>query len=245
MGVADADDAANSACSRNPAGIVAGKRDEVTLQRFVEAALWIGRTGAPWRDLPDDLPLAQRLPSFPSLVGARLVEPGVRGAAPGRACGRAGAAGQHHMLCETRSVCAGAHRAASGAARSNAEAECLGRSRGGLCSKLHVCADGAGRILRLVPSPGQHSDLRYAPALLSSRKSFCDFAGIPARDAALDRGYVSARLRAAFAADGCAVHTPPKLGMVDPPFWDKAIYAANASRFGEPSATTSRTCSRS
>ena len=84
------------------------------------------------------------------------------------------------------------------------------------CSKLHPCADGAGRILRLVPSPGQHSDLRHAPALVS---------GIPARDAALDRGYVSARLRAAFAADGCTVHTPPKLGMVDPPPWDRAIYA--------------------
>ena len=118
-------------------------------------------------------------------------------------------------------------------------------SRGGLCSKLHVCADGAGRILRLLPSPGQHSDLRRAPALVSSRKSPCDSAGVPARDAALDRGYVSARPRAAFAADGCAVHTPPKLGMVDPPPWDRAIYAANASRFGEPGATTSRTRSPS
>ena len=44
------------------------------------------------------------------------------------------------------------------------------------------------------------------------------------RDAALDRGYVSARLRAALPADGCCnVHTAPKLGMVDPAPWDKAI----------------------
>ena len=48
---------------------------------------------------------------------------------------------------------------------------------------------------------------------------------IPARDAALDRGYVSTRLRAALAADGGAVHTPPKLGMADPPPCDKTIYA--------------------
>jgi transposase len=108
-----------------------------------------------------------------------------------------------------------AHRAASGAPHSNAEAECLGRSRGGICSKLHACVDGAGRIMRLIASPGQHSDLRYASALV---------AGIPARDAALHRGYVSAKLRAAFAANGCAVHTPPKLGMTDPPPWDKTIY---------------------
>ena len=99
-----------------------------------------------------------------------------------------------------------AHRAASGAARSDAEAECLGRSRGGLCSKLHARADGAGRILRLIPSPGQHSDLRHAPALMSLRKSPCDFAGIPARDAALDRGYVSAKLRAAAGQDVVGQH---------------------------------------
>ena len=108
-----------------------------------------------------------------------------------------------------------AQRAASGAARSTAETEALGRSRGGLCSKRHVCADGAGRILRLIASPGHHSDLRYATALAS---------GLPACDAALDRGYVSAALRAAFAADGCTVHTPPKQGMVDPPACNPALY---------------------
>lgn len=107
-----------------------------------------------------------------------------------------------------------ARRAASGGAHGNAEAECLGRSRGGLCCKLHACADGAGRIPRLVPSPGRHPDPRHAPALVS---------GLPARDAALDRGYVPAKLRVASAADGCAVHTPPKLGMAGPPPWGRAI----------------------
>ena len=33
------------------------KRDDVALRRFVEAALWICRTGAPWRDLPEGLGL--------------------------------------------------------------------------------------------------------------------------------------------------------------------------------------------
>jgi len=39
MGIVDADDAAIPQ---------AWKRDEVALHRFVEVALWIGRTGTPW-----------------------------------------------------------------------------------------------------------------------------------------------------------------------------------------------------
>ena len=34
---------------------LAWKRDEAALRRFVEAALWLCRTGAPWRDLPEAL----------------------------------------------------------------------------------------------------------------------------------------------------------------------------------------------
>jgi transposase len=33
----------------------AWQRDEVALRRFIAAALWICRTGAPWRDLPEAL----------------------------------------------------------------------------------------------------------------------------------------------------------------------------------------------
>jgi transposase len=172
---------------------LAWKRDEVALRRFVEAALWICRTGAPWRDLPEALGfMVQRLPS---LVPTRLVGAGLRGAPPEPA------------RCCSTAPHARPHRASSGAAGSTA-AEALGRSRGGLCSKLHACADSAGRVLQLIASPGQHSDLCYATALAS---------GIPACDAALDRGYISAPLRASFAARGCTVHTPPRHGMVDPP----------------------------
>ena len=119
------------------------------------------------------------------------------------------------LLLLDRTTCK-AHRAASGAVGSSATAEALGRSRGGLCSKLHACADGAGCVQRLIASPGQYSGLRYATALAS---------GIPACDAALDRGYVSAPLRAALAAEGCTVRTPPKQGMIDPPDWDPVLYA--------------------
>jgi transposase len=186
----------------------AWKRDESALRRFVEAALWICRTGAPWRDLPATLghwaSVYHRWRRWCRRGWWAVVFEAGRPALPAEG------------LVLLDSTTCKAHRAASGAARSSPAAEALGRSRGGLCSKLHACVDGAGRILRLLASPGHHADLCYAMALV---------AGIPARDAALDRGYVSAALRAAFAAQGCAVHTPPKRGMADPPPWDKAIYA--------------------
>lgn len=186
----------------------AWKRDEAALRRFIEAVLWICRTGAPWRDLPE------ALGRWPSIYHRwrrwclrgwwALIFEALRPSLPADG------------LVLLDSTTCKAHRAASGAAHSNAAAEALGRSRGGLCSKLHACADGAGRILRLIASPGHHADLRYATALAS---------GIPACNAALDRGYVSAALRAAFAAEGCTIHIPSKQGMIDPPPWDKALYA--------------------
>jgi transposase len=184
------------------------KRDEAALRRFVEAVLWILRTGAPWRDLPDDLghwpSVYHRFRRWSLRGWWELIFEHLRPALP-----------VDGLVLVDSTTCK-AHRAASGAARSTAEAESLGRSRGGICSKLHGCSDGLGRILRLIDSPGNHSDLRHARALI---------ADIPAKDAALDRGYVSAKLRADLAAQGCTVHTPPKKGMLNPPPWDKAIYA--------------------
>jgi transposase len=178
---------------------LAWKHDQVALHRFVEAALWNCRTGAPWRDLPDALgcwsSVYHRWRRWCLRSWWELVFEPLRPSRPADG-----------LLLLDSTTCK-ADRASSGAAGSTA-AEALGRSRGGLCSKLHACADSAGRVLQLIASPGQHSDLRYATALAS---------GIPACDAALDRGYISAPLRASFAARGCTVHTPPRHGMVDPP----------------------------
>jgi transposase len=186
----------------------AWKRNEAALRRFVEAVLWILRTSAPWRDLP------QTLGHWPSVYHrwrrwcvrgwSELIFEHLRPTLPADG------------LVLVDSTTCKAHRAAAGAAHSTTEAEALGRSRGGIGSKIHACTDRFGRILRLIDSPAQHSDLRYARALV---------ADMPAKDAALDRGYVSAKLRADLVAQGCTAHIPPKQGMLNPPPWDKAIYA--------------------
>jgi transposase len=195
----------------------AWKRDEAGLRRLITAALWILRTDAPWRDVPDTLG------HWPSVYHRfrrwclrgwweRLFEQ-LRPGLPAEG-----------LVLADSTTCK-AYRAASGAAHRTAQAESLGRSRGGICSKIPACTDGIGQVLRLIDSPGHHADLRYARALM---------ADIPATDAALDRGYVSAKLRTDLAALGCTMHTPPKQGMLYPPPWNKTLYA---------SATPSRTCS--
>jgi transposase len=186
----------------------AWKRDEAGLRRFITAVLWVLRTGVPWRDLPDSLghwpSVYHRFRRWCVRGWWEMLFEHLRPALPADG-----------LVLADSTTCK-AHRAASGAAHSTAEAEALGRSRGGICSKIHACTDGTGRILRLIDSPGHHSDLRYARALM---------ADIPAANVVLDRGYISAKLRADLAAQGCTAHTPPKQGMRNPPPYNKAIYA--------------------
>src|SRR3954468_15980493 len=137
---------------------LAWKRDEAALRRFVEAALWICRTGAPWRDLPEALGLW-------SSVYHRWRRWCLRGwwEAVFEALRPSLPADGLFLLDST--TCK-AHRAASGAADSTAAAEALGRSRGGLCSKLHACARGAARA-----RPRRKS--AAMPRLTSSVRSCC------------------------------------------------------------------------
>ena len=65
-----------------------------------------------------------------------------------------------------------AHQHAAGAPKKGATLqdaqarEALGRSRGGLTTKLHVRAEGGGKPVAFVVSPGQRHECRYAEALL-------------------------------------------------------------------------------
>lgn len=75
----------------------------------------------------------------------------------------------------------------------------MGRSRGGLTTKIHLLADALGRPLRLLLTPGQASDIKSAPALLE---------GMRARAVIADKGYDSNALRALISEAGMAVVIP-------------------------------------
>ena len=77
----------------------------------------------------------------------------------------------------------------------------MGRSRGGLTSKLHAVVDGRGRPIRMLLTPGQTHDAKPALALL---------AGLPEGALLLaDRAYDSNAIRA-LSERGIVVNIPPK-----------------------------------
>lgn len=64
------------------------------------------------------------------------------------------------------STIARAHPCAAGAANSNAEAEALGRSKGGFTTKIHAVTDALGNPLDFILTGGQASDVGQAASLL-------------------------------------------------------------------------------
>jgi transposase len=94
----------------------------------------------------------------------------------------------------------------------------IGRTKGGLNSKLHVVADAKGRPILMFLSAGHRSDYLGAVALLSSMP--------PAQVLIADRGYEADWLRAALACRGLAACIPSRRGRRtaarhDPDFYRK------------------------
>lgn len=80
----------------------------------------------------------------------------------------------------------------------------IGRTKGGLNSKLHVVADTKGRPIQMFLSAGHRSDYVGALALLSSLP--------PAKALIADRGYDADWLRAALADRGIVACIPARRG---------------------------------
>jgi transposase len=75
----------------------------------------------------------------------------------------------------------------------------VGRSRGGLTTKIHLLADTLGRPLRLILTPGQASDIKSAAALLE---------GMTASGVIADKGYDSNAFRQLAADSGMEAIIP-------------------------------------
>ena len=151
-----------------------------------------------------------------------------------------GERGLHGGACPP--TCRGRPEAAERAGRkkgvSHPEDEALGRSRGGLTTKLHLCGTAGGRPLSVVVIPGQHHESTKPGAALDAIR-VAHPAGLPGRPRKrperllADRGYSYLRCRELLRR--CRIpHTiPERLDQKQrragrpgrPPAFDAAIYS--------------------
>jgi transposase len=110
------------------------------------------------------------------MVAARHLAPTVRGSARGLR----GQVSQHRLN-DSQGASFGRRW------KRGAEAQAIGRSRGGRTTKIHAVCDALGRAIAIEVTPGQIGDVRAAAGLLSQLP--------PARKCAADTAYDSDALR--------------------------------------------------
>jgi transposase len=166
-------------------------------RRILNGIFWVLRSGAPWRDLPDSY-------GPPTTCYNRFVRWRRSGVWDRLMEALATAHNAAVQMIDTSIVRVHQH----GACIANSSDQHIGRSRGGLTSKIHVVVDGNGLPVQLGLTAGQAHDNQLFSFLL--RNLTCR-----ARLLA-DRGYDADWIRAFVIERGARANIPPKRNRKDP-----------------------------
>ena len=93
----------------------------------------------------------------------------------------------------------------------------MGRSRGGLTTKLHFAVDAFGKPLRMILSAGQVADIECAHGLI---------ADMPCASLVADKGYDANALVMSIEASGAQAVIPPRSNRIAPRQYDRCAYRA-------------------
>jgi transposase len=173
---------------------------------FVDALLYRYRTGMPWRDLPEDLGGWKNTHRRFSRWVKRGVWAGIL------ALLAVDADNEYAMIDGT---IVRAHQHSAGAPKADGN-QAIGKSRGGLSTKIHVLVDALGNPLKMVLTGGQVHDLAGADALLPTME-----AAILLADKAYD---ADKRVIEPLKAAGETAVIPPKRNRKNPRTYDKVLY---------------------
>jgi transposase len=176
---------------------------------FVEAVLYRYRAGIPWRDLPERFGAWKKVHTrFCRWAKTGLWERVFRRLA--------GDADNEYATIDSTIVRARQHSA--GAAKKGGGDEAIGRSRGGLSTKIRATVDALGNPTGFALSPGQAHDLDGADALLPDLAADALIA-----DEAFD---AEERVLQPLARAGKTAVIPPEANRKEPRPYDKDLYKA-------------------
>ncbi|MFD6360755.1 IS5 family transposase [Streptomyces roseolus] len=132
-------------------------------RRVLNGIVWKFRTGTAWRDMPERYgPWATLHTRFRRWAMDGTFDRMLRAAQA-----KADAAGDIEWLVSVDSTVVRAHQHAAGA-RKGGRDPALGRSRGGLTSKIHLACDGRGRPLAFVVTGGNTNDCTRFTAVMEA-----------------------------------------------------------------------------
>ncbi len=176
-------------------------------RRILNGIFWVLRSGAPWRDLPESF--GPHTTCYNRFVRWR----------------RAG------VWDRIMDVLATAHNAAvqmidtsvvrvhqHGACIAGNREQHIGRSRGGLTSKIHAVVDADGLPIRLGLTPGEAHDNRLCSVLLGELR--------PRTMLLADRGYDADWIREFAIQKGAWANIPPKRNREEPICFSPYLYRA-------------------
>jgi transposase len=176
-------------------------------RRVLNGIFWVLRSGAPWRDLPNNFgPYTTCYNRFvrwrQAGVWAKIMS------------ALAGAHDTSMQMIDTSIVRMHQH----GACVNRNRRQSIRRSRGGLTSKIHAVVDANGLPVRVALTAGEAHDNRLAGRLLSRLKSGAMLLA--------DRGYDADWIRTLAADKGAWANIPPRCNRNDPICFSPYLYRA-------------------
>ena len=165
---------------------------------MLNGMLWIARSGAQWRELPESYGPWQS-------VHARFAKWRDDGTLEGVFHALSEAADMENLSMD--STCVKVHESANGGKKTADKA--VGRTRGGLNTKIHAVVDGLGNPLEFLLSAGNDHDSVHAVELLEKVK-------ISGSHVLADRAYGAREIREYISEHGASYVIPPQSNVSEP-----------------------------
>lgn len=197
-------------------------------RRILNGILWLLRTGAPWRDLPERYGPWETVASrFYRWRKAGLWDR-LFAAVQQQADARGHLDWGLHFVDGT---IIRAHQHAAGAPSGDPTAEALGRSQGGFSTKVHLRAEGGGNLITLVLTPGQQHEATVFEPLMAQGAVKRTGRGRPKRRprrVAGDKAYSSGKIRQYLRRHGIRITIPRRQNEHRTGPFDRALYRLRA-----------------